>query len=51
MGEIKIAGRLDIKGQDQIKRVYDLGGGITHIVNNGWWQPTAKDTGGYRGRK
>lgn len=26
MGEIKIAGRLDIKGQDQIKRVYDLGG-------------------------
>lgn len=26
MGEIEIAGRLDIKGQDQIKRVYEVGG-------------------------
>ena len=26
MGEIKMVGRLDIKGNDQIKRVYDTGG-------------------------
>lgn len=49
MGEIEIAGRLDIKGQDQIKRVYEVGGGITDFVHNGWWQPTAQDIGGYCG--
>ena len=42
--DIKLAGRLDIKGHDQIKRVYEVGGGIAHIINNGWWQPRAKDT-------
>ena len=42
--DIEIAGRLNIKGHDQIKRVYEVGGGITHFIHNGWWQPRAKDT-------
>lgn len=39
---IEIAGRLNIKGQDQIKRVYKPGGGITNFIHNGWWQPTTE---------
>lgn len=40
---IRVAGRLDIKGHDQIKRVYGVGGGITNPINNGWRQPRTED--------
>ena len=41
---IEVVGRLGIKGHDQIRRVYGVGGGITYFIHNGWWQPRAKDT-------
>lgn len=44
-GTIKLAGKLDIKGQDQIKRVYETGGGITYIINYGRWQPPTESYG------
>lgn len=47
---IKVAGRLDIKGQDQIKRVYDPGGGVTHIINNDGRQPSTEDCRKQRAR-
>ena len=40
---IKVAGKLDIKGNDQIKRVYDVGGGITDFIDNDRRQPTAEN--------
>lgn len=40
---IKVAGKLDIKGHDQIKRVYDTGGGITNPIDNGWRKPRTEN--------
>lgn len=40
--DIVKVGDLDIKGQDQIKRVYDSGGGITDIIHNAGWQSSTE---------
>lgn len=49
--DIEVVGRLDIKGHDQIKRVYGVGGGITYFIHNGWWQLRTEDTRTiYRGK-
>ena len=41
---IKVAGRLDMKGADQIKRVYETGGGKSCPNNDARWLARAEDT-------
>jgi DNA (cytosine-5)-methyltransferase 1 len=40
---IKIAGMLDMKGTDQLKRIYETGGGKPHTDHHARWMARTED--------
>lgn len=50
MPGIKVVGMLNIRGNDQIKRVYDVGGGGSMFIDYGWGKSPTEDTCGRRSR-